>query len=160
MALPYWISITAVPQATDVFTETNFADGFKVTNLSDSIGIAFGDSIVATATDSSGNTSEFSSIIQVQELFFVVNSTGAEGDSNPGDLICDDGSGNCTLRAALEEANAIAGKDSIAFNIEGEGPHTFQPATFYPGIVDPVIIDGTTEPDFAGAPVIELRGGT
>jgi hypothetical protein len=31
---------------------------------------------------------------------FTVDSTGDGGDSNTADAVCDDGSGNCTLRAA------------------------------------------------------------
>lgn len=38
---------------------------------------------------------------------FTVDSTGDGGDSNTADGVCDDGSGNCTLRAAIELANAI-----------------------------------------------------
>jgi len=34
-------------------------------------------------------------------------------DAAPGDGLCDDGSGNCTLRAAIEEANACPGADTI-----------------------------------------------
>ena len=50
---------------------------------------------------------------------FTVNSTGDAPDSNTADGICDDGSGNCTLRAAIEQANASAGTDTINFNIPG-----------------------------------------
>ena len=46
-------------------------------------------------------------------LKIVVNSTLDAIDGNPGDGVCDDGSGNCTLRAAIMEANAIAGADTI-----------------------------------------------
>jgi CSLREA domain-containing protein len=91
-------------------------------------------------------------------LYLTVNATGDGGDSNPGDGFCDDGSGDCTLRAAIQEANARSGKNIIAFNIPGPGPHTIQPASALPLIFDPVVIDGTTEPDFAGTPVIELDG--
>lgn len=34
-------------------------------------------------------------------------------DANPGDGICDDGAGGCTLRAAVMEANAFPGRDTI-----------------------------------------------
>ena len=34
-----------------------------------------------------------------------VNSTDDAVDANPGDGVCDDGAGNCTLRAAIEEAS-------------------------------------------------------
>lgn len=44
---------------------------------------------------------------------FTVNSTADTSDNVPGDGLCDDGSGQCTLRAAIEEANALAGTDVI-----------------------------------------------
>ena len=44
---------------------------------------------------------------------FTVNSTADAVDSNPGNGICADSSGNCTLRAAIMEANALAGADTI-----------------------------------------------
>ncbi len=53
-----------------------------------------------------------------------VNSTGDQSDRNPGDGICLTGAGKCSLRAAIEEANALAGPDTIAFAIPGNGVHT------------------------------------
>jgi len=45
---------------------------------------------------------------------FIVNSVLDAGDDNAGDGICDAGSsGSCTLRAAVEEANAHTGPDTI-----------------------------------------------
>ena len=44
---------------------------------------------------------------------FAVNSTADAVDATPGDGFCDDGTGNCTLRAAIMEANALAGDDTI-----------------------------------------------
>ena len=44
---------------------------------------------------------------------FTVNSTSDSAASNPGDGVCDDGAGNCTLRAAIMEANSLAGPDTI-----------------------------------------------
>src|SRR2546427_6193752 len=50
-----------------------------------------------------------------------VDSTGDGDDAAPGDGACDDGSGRCTLRAAIEEANALfaatAAASTIAFAI-------------------------------------------
>jgi CSLREA domain-containing protein len=77
---------------------------------------------------------------------FTVNSTGDAPDSDTADGICDDDTGNCTLRAAIEQANATPGTDTIAFNIPGSGPHTIQPASALPTITDPVVIDGYTQP--------------
>ena len=68
----------------------------------------------------------------------------------------DDGPG--TLRQAIIEANDTTGPDCIEFDIPGSGPHTITPESALPTITDPVVIDGTTQPDFAGTPVIELDG--
>ena len=46
----------------------------------------------------------------------------------------------------------------IHFSIPGAGPHTIQPLAALPALEGDVIIDGTSEPDFAGTPVIELDG--
>jgi YVTN family beta-propeller protein len=96
----------------------------------------------------------------VQALFdpLVVNSTGDAGDLTPGDGICDNGLGECTFRAAIQEANARPGLDYIHFNITGTGVHTIQPGAAYPGIYDPVIIDGTTQTGYDGTPLIEFDG--
>src|SRR6185295_19547705 len=49
------------------------------------------------------------------ESFFGVRSLGDSPDTNPGDGICQDIGGTCTLRAAIQEANATPGKDFILF---------------------------------------------
>ncbi|MFO0940977.1 MAG: hypothetical protein U0930_09430 [Pirellulales bacterium] len=67
-------------------------------------------------------------------------------------------SGAGSLRQAILDANAHTGSDRIAFNIAGTGVHTITPLSSLPTITDSVIVDGTTESDFAGLPLIELRG--
>ena len=52
-------------------------------------------------------------ITEANAATFTVNSTGDSGDSNPGDGSCAAASGNCTLKAAIMEANAFAGADTI-----------------------------------------------
>lgn len=83
-----------------------------------------------------------------------VDSTLDTPDSNVGDGICDDGSGNCTLRAAIEESNAIGGTQTIGFNISGpasfvnagQNGYTIQPTSALPSITDTVTIDGYSQP--------------
>ena len=80
-------------------------------------------------------------------LTFTVNSTGDGDDVAPGDGICRTAVGDCTWRAAITEANASAGHDTIAFNIPGTGVHTISPG----GRMDltdaaGVTIDGYTQP--------------
>src|SRR5919199_5199837 len=78
----------------------------------------------------------------------VVNSTADFFDRNPGDGVCDADAaiGNlCTLRAAIEEANASSGLDVIAFNIPGSGVHSIKPGGLL-AIRDQVIIEGYSQP--------------
>ncbi len=89
---------------------------------------------------------------------FNVDSTGDLPDLMPGDGKCEASGVVCTLRAAIEEANATAGKDEIAFNIPGQGPYVIKPLTALPPITEAVIIDGTTQPGFEVSPVIQLEG--
>jgi hypothetical protein len=71
----------------------------------------------------------------------------------------DDGSGS--LRQAINDANGHAGLDTISFNIPGSGVHTITPAfPQLPLITSPVVIDGSTQPGFAGLPLIEISGAT
>ncbi len=65
-------------------------------------------------------------------------------------------SGAGSLRQAILDANGAGGADTIAFNIPGGGPYVIQPITVMPLITDTVTIDGTTQPGFAGTPIIEL----
>ena len=89
---------------------------------------------------------------------FTVNSTLDTTDATPGDGFCDDGGGNCTLRAAIQEATATAGTDPVVidFGISGAGVHTINP-TLPPITRTAVTIDGTTQP---GSSCGDLWGGT
>ncbi|MCH7877737.1 MAG: DUF3466 family protein [candidate division Zixibacteria bacterium] len=82
----------------------------------------------------------------------IVNSTGDAPDVSPGDGNCNTGgptvagAPECTMRAAIMEANALAGPDTIKFNIPGVGIPVIRPRTSLPEITDPVVIDGSTQP--------------
>ena len=54
-----------------------------------------------------------SSPAPVSASTFIVDSTDDATDVSPGDGICAAASGACTLRAAVQEANALAGADAI-----------------------------------------------
>jgi hypothetical protein len=55
-------------------------------------------------------------------------------------------SGAGSLRQAITDANNHAGLDTIGFDIPGGGVHTITPASGLPPIMDPVVIDGYTQP--------------
>jgi hypothetical protein len=63
-----------------------------------------------------------------------------------------------SLRKAIIDANNNPELDNIAFNILGVGVVTITPPAPLPDIIGPVVIDGTTQPGFSGAPRIELNG--
>ncbi len=114
--------------------------------------------IAATATDPSGNTSEFSPCVRATVLTpgstFVVTTTNNAG---PG-----------SLREAILAANvAITAGDTIAFNLPGTGVQIISPTNALPLITDPVTIDGYTQPGstanssptaFNGLPLVRLDG--
>ncbi len=62
-----------------------------------------------------------------------------------------------SLTEAINSANSNPGLDTIAFNI-GVGPVTINLPTTLPTIIDPVLIDGTTQPGATGQPIVELNG--
>ena len=68
----------------------------------------------------------------------------------------DGGAGS--LRQAIMDANDSPGKDTIVFNIPGSGVHTITPTAGLPQVMEPVVIDGTTQPGYAGLPLVELNG--
>lgn len=67
-------------------------------------------------------------------------------------------SGAGSLRNAMLNASANPGLDTIAFNIAGSGVHTIKPLSPLPALVYPVVIDGATQPGYAGLPLIEING--
>jgi CSLREA domain-containing protein len=81
---------------------------------------------------------------------FFVNKTGDKGDPNLNDIVCDIDLGQngdqCTLRAAIQQANFADGPDVIDFNIPGTGVKTIAPVTALPQITEQVAIDGYSQP--------------
>ncbi len=78
---------------------------------------------------------------------FTVNVTTDASDAMPGDGMCETlVSSECSLRAAIEEANANAGADTIEFNIPGSGVHTISPSTALPAMTEQTTIDGYSQP--------------
>ncbi|HEY1376238.1 MAG TPA: choice-of-anchor Q domain-containing protein [Gemmataceae bacterium] len=98
-------------------------------------------SVAGQVTDTSGNAVPAGIIGQ-----FVLTVVTNTSDSGPG-----------SLRQAILDSNASVGfKNVIAF--VGTGAATISPASPLPTITDPVLIDGTTQAGFAGAPLVELAG--
>lgn len=67
-------------------------------------------------------------------------------------------SGSGSLRDAIQQANGSSGSDSISFNIPGPGPHTILLSSPLPVISETLDLDASTEPDFAGTPIVVING--
>jgi len=63
-----------------------------------------------------------------------------------------------TLRSMLQTANSNGGTNTIVFQLPGTPPFSLKPASALPALTAPVTIDGTSQPGYAGIPVIELNG--
>lgn len=76
---------------------------------------------------------------------FTVTSTADDSAVDPS-VSCNTAGDVCTLRSAIEAANAQAGADNIDFNIPGAGVHTIAPTGNFPNSTEAVTIDGSTQP--------------
>jgi len=73
---------------------------------------------------------------------FVVNDTDDAGDNLNGDGVCATGGGVCTLRAAIQEANALAACGTIDINFSITTPNTISLGTALPAVAHNVNING------------------
>ncbi len=67
-------------------------------------------------------------------------------------------SGAGSLRLAIINSNNYGAPNTIGFNIGNGGVQTISPTSALPDINGPVTIDGTSQPGYAGTPLIELNG--
>ena len=119
------------------------------------------DPVTATARSPYGqSTSEFSlneraglcmrsEMPALTEPYLTVNTVD---DSDDG--VCNEE--HCSLREAINDANRFLGADTISFDIPGAGPHEILlSGDPLPMLTDDrTFIDGTSEPDYAGSPVV------
>lgn len=92
----------------------------------------------------------------VAGLIFVMFSTG-QASAATYTVSNTNNSGAGSLRQAITDANGGSGSDTINFSI-GSGAAHIIPTSPMPAIINPVVIDGTSQPGYSGAPLIELSG--
>lgn len=105
--------------------------------------------VVLTVTDEDGNQDEVTETVVIANGL-VVNSTGDAAAEDPEEQGCDTGDlvddePECTLRAAIESANATGGGE-ISFAIDGASTPTIALDSDLPAVTAPTTIDGTTQP--------------
>jgi titin len=69
-----------------------------------------------------------------------------------------DDAGAGSFRQAILDANATPGTNEIDFAIGGGGAQTIRPTAALPEVTHSVTIDSTTQPGFAGSPLIDIDG--
>jgi hypothetical protein len=84
---------------------------------------------------------------------FVVNNNGDTNDANLTDNLCLDAAGNCTLRAAVQQSNALSSGDVITF------ASGLQTITFTTGAEIVIENAGTLQINGPGANVLTINGG-
>jgi trimeric autotransporter adhesin len=81
---------------------------------------------------------------------FTVNTRGDNNDADTADGICDTSAAlagkQCSMRAAIQQANVASDSDFIMFDIPGTGVQRIQPHFQLPTISQPVTINGYSQP--------------
>jgi hypothetical protein len=111
-------------------------------NLSISMGGTGYTLLASSATGAGGTASNSFNVVPV--VGFVTNTSD---------------SGTGSLRQAMLNVNGQSSPlVGIVFNIPGNGVQTIGPQTDLPTLTQPAVIDATTQPGYAGTPIIELNG--
>ncbi len=133
------------PAATDVCDNSLLVSCVPPSGSSLPVGT---NTVICTAADHSGNTNACSFTVRVIPYRLRVTVTSTT-DSGPG-----------TLRQALLDANDSPDENLIVFNLPGPVPQPIHLRSALPVLTSPIIIDGWSQPGFAGSPLIELDGST
>lgn len=101
-----------------------------------------------------------------QAATFIVDNTDDAVDVNPGDGVCVTNAGTCTLRAAIQETNALVGADAIelpkgVYNIAIAGSDEEAAASGDLDINDDLTIEGVSAARLGGVsvPQVVIDGG-
>ncbi len=114
--------------------------------------------VTATVTASNHDTSEFAASVSLSPALVVTNTS----DNVQGEAV------GSLRQAILDANNSPLGPNSITFELPKSDPG-FKPATStwsitlastLPAIMTTIFVDGTSQPGYIGAPVIQINGHT
>ncbi len=106
--------------------------------------VSYGYVTLSLDARSDGAASVDSQVLLSNGSFLVTNTA----DSGPGSL----------RQAIIDSNNAFGATNTIDFAIPGTGIQTIAPTSALPAATTSVLIDGTSQPGFAGTPLIDLSG--
>ncbi len=115
-------------------------------------------SVTATLTASSNDTSEFASSAAISPALLVTNTSDNVAGANVGSL----------RQAILDADNITSGSNSITFQIptsdsgfkSATRSWTIALSSALPPIKTSTLLDGTSQPGYIGAPIIQIDGST
>lgn len=88
-----------------------------------------------------------------QAAVFTVNTKGDGSDANTADGVCDTSAAvaglQCSMRAAIQQANVASDSDFIQFDVPGSGVQRIKPNSELPATSHPVTINGYSQPGAA-----------
>jgi serine/threonine protein kinase len=108
-------------------------------------------------TTSTSSTSTGPSVAAASNEASQLDSNASDGVPRTFEVTTAADGGPGSLRYALIAANSTPGLNRIAFAI-GEGRQTIAVKSPLPALIDPVILDATTQPGYQGTPLIEIDG--
>lgn len=135
------------------FTD-NDADGYLDGTAVDSYGLIIGNTDGYTGTSPEVRIGlEGNCLSSDDVVYHDVNISSDLGDVTIGDGVCADVNGDCSLRAAIEEANSGSGYDVITFSMSGDIILDSE----LPTIHTSVVIEGASAPGYVpGTPAVRL----
>jgi CSLREA domain-containing protein len=113
----------------------------------------------ATCSQAETNTANNSATQDTRVTVGTVYTVNSTADTDDGACTATGTGNGCTLREAINAANVNGSKDTVFFNI-GSGAQTITPTSSLPNLSTPVYIDGSSQPGFAGQPIIEISGAS
>lgn len=141
-----WAGPSAEPQLLDSFLPAG--SGWVVRRAFD---ISAGGAIVGTGTHNGASHA------YIMDGAIEVDDVGDAPNAVPGSQTCATATTTCTLRAAIETANARTGAQTITFRIAGAGVPTIHVASALPATSGKLTINGSTQS--AGSVTVDGGGG-
>ncbi|MEM9608233.1 MAG: LamG-like jellyroll fold domain-containing protein [Actinomycetota bacterium] len=128
--------------------------------------------LVGASGDDDGSSARGAVYVLDLSEYLLVNSTGDASDASPGDGVCDTGGANsaaadeCTLRAAIEEANASSLSSTVEFAMpateagHSSGIWTIALGTELPDVTGAISIDAQSQTGWTQDPIVVLDGSS
>jgi hypothetical protein len=146
-SIPRWVDVYCQPATTYVYRIRTFYVGDNVYSEWVETSVTtppLGGGAVVTVT-SAADTNARDAVVTLREAIMLANGQLALGALSPQE------------QASVSGAPSASSFDEIRFAI-GSGPQTIAVTSPLPAVVDRLLVDGATQPGYAGTPLVEIDG--